>query len=149
LSVASAALFGLLPAWRSARSDPYEGLKSNTRSNTDTRQGGRIRSILVALEVGLSTVCLLAGGLLLNSFVHLMKVDRGFDVERITTVDLNLPRNRYPDTARRAEFLRKLVEQAQAIPGVSSAAISNVLPLTAEGNNNIFVPEGHTGPILS
>lgn len=149
LSIGSAGLFGLLPAWRGARSDPQEGLKSSTRSNTENRQGGRIRAILVSLEVGLSTACLLAGGLLLNSFVRLMKVDRGFEVERITTVDLNLPRNRYADAAHRSEFLRKLLEQTRTIPGVTSAAVSNVLPLTAEGNNNILVPEGSTGPLLS
>ncbi len=149
LSIGSALLFGLLPAWRGARSDPQEGLRSNSRSNTESRQGGRLRSILVSLEVGLSTACLLAGGLLLNSFVRLMKVDRGFEVERITTVDLNLPRARYSEVSQRTEFFRRLLEQTRAIPGVTSAAVSSVLPLTSEGNNNMLIPEGSTGPLLS
>jgi predicted permease len=149
LSIGSAVLFGLLPAVRAAYSDPQEGLRSSSRSNTENRQGGRVRSILVSLEVGLSTACLLAGGLLLNSFVRLMKVDRGFEVERITTVNLNLPRTRYADTPQRAEFFRRLIEQTRTIPGVTDVAISNVLPLTAEGNNNIFIPEGSNGPLLS
>ena len=148
LSIGCAMLFGLLPAWKSARSDPHEDLKSNTRSNTENRQGGRLRSLLVSLEVALSTVCLVAAGLLLTSFVRLMNVDRGFEVERITTVDLNLPAARYAGTPQRAEFFRKILDATRAIPGVTSAAASNVLPLTGEGNNNIITPEGATGPLL-
>ena len=91
VSLSTGILFGLLPAWRSARSDPQDGLKSSGRSSTEGRQSGRVRSLLVALEVGLSTVCLVAAGLLLNSFVHVMQVDKGFEVERITSVNLSLP----------------------------------------------------------
>jgi putative ABC transport system permease protein len=148
LSMACALLFGFLPAWRSARSDPNEDLKSNTRSNTENRSGGRLRALLVGLEVALSTVCLVAAGLLLSSFVRLMKVDRGFEVERITTVEVNLPGTRYPAIAQRSEFFRKLIDQLRAIPGVISVATSNVLPLTGEGNNNIITVEGATGPLL-
>jgi predicted permease len=149
LSAGSALLFGVLPALRSAHLDPQEGLKANSRSNTESRQGGRLRALLVGFEVGLSTVCLVAAGLLLNSFVHLMQVDRGFEVERITTVDLNLPATRYPGTPQRAEFYRKVLEQTRAIPGVAFAALSNVLPLTGEGNNNMISQEGTTAPLLS
>ena len=148
LSILCALLFGFLPAWKMARSDPHEDLKSNTRSNTENRQAGRLRSLLVSLEVALSTVCLIAAGLLLSSFVRLMNVDRGFEIERITTVDLNLPAVRYAGTPQRAEFFRRLLDATRAIPGVTSAAISNVLPLTGEGNNNLFSPEGATGPLI-
>ncbi|MBZ5603114.1 MAG: ABC transporter permease [Acidobacteriia bacterium] len=148
LSIGSAALFGLIPAWRIARTDPNEDLKSNTRSNTDSRQGGRVRAMLVSFEVGLSTVCLVAAGLLLSSFVRLMNVDRGFEVERITTVDLNLPATRYAGTPQRSEFFRKLMEATRAIPGVRSVAMSNLLPLTGEGDNNMISLEGTTAPML-
>lgn len=148
LSLGSALLFGLLPALRTSRSDPQQGLRGSSRSSTEGRQGNRVRSILVALEVGLSTACLIAAGLLLSSFIRLMNVDRGFEIERITTVDLNLPGTRYPDAGKRSEFIRKLLERTRAIPGVISATVSNELPLTAEGNNNMMVPEGDTRPLL-
>ena len=142
LTLASAVLFGLLPAWRSARSDPQDGLKSGGRCSTEGRQSGRVRSLLVALEVGLSTVCLIAAGLLLNSFVRLMQVDKGFEVERITTVNVNFPATRYPGLPQRSEFVRKMLDQVKALPGVTAVAVSNMLPLTGEGNNNIIWAEG-------
>ena len=80
LTLGSALLFGLMPALRGANADPQEGLKASGRGSTEGRQSGRLRSLLVGFEVGLSTVCLIAAGLLLNSFVRLMQVDRGFEV---------------------------------------------------------------------
>jgi predicted permease len=148
LSLGSAVLFGMLPAFRGAKSDPQNGLRGSGRSVTEGRHSGRVRAGLVAIEVGLSTVCLVAAGLLLHSFLRLMHVDRGYEVEQITTVTLNLPVSRYPGTPERAEFLRKLLEQVRALPGATSAAVSNVLPLAGEGANNIINAEGSTAPEL-
>jgi putative ABC transport system permease protein len=148
LAAASAILFGLLPALKSSRIDPQNGLRSGGRSSTEGRQSGRLRSTLVGLEVALSTVCLVAAGLLLNSFVRLMHVDRGFAVEHITTVTLNLPVARYPDAPHRADFLRKLVDQVKALPGVTYASVSNMIPLAGEGNNNFVSAEGSPKPLF-
>jgi len=148
LTVMSALLFGLLPAWRAACSDPQGGLKASSRGSTEGRQGARLRSALVMIEVALSTVCLVAAGLLLASFAKLMHVDRGFEVERITTVDLNLPSSRYPDVTRRADFLGKLLEAVRTVPGVTGAAVSNILPLAAEGDENIISVPGVTTPMM-
>lgn len=148
ISAVSALLFGLLPAWRVVRSNANEYLKSSTRSNTESRQGGRVRSLLVGIETALSTVCLIAAGLLLSSFVHVMNVNKGFEVERITSVELNLPASRYPDLARRADFQRKLIDAARALPGVTYAAVTNIVPLTASGDNGPLSPEGSTLPFI-
>jgi len=148
LSMGSALLFGLLPAVRIARVDPHNGLRASGRSVTEGRSSGRVRSVLVALEVGLSTVCLVAAGLLLNSYLRLLHVDRGFEVERIATVTLNLPASRYAGMPQRAEFIRKLLDRVKTLPGVSYAAISNLLPLTGEGNNNLIDAEGTNVPDL-
>jgi predicted permease len=81
--------------------------------------------------------------------VRLMQVDRGFEIERISSVRLNLPAARYANLQQRTEFFRALIEQARAIPGVTYAAVSNMLPLTGEGNNNIVTVEGDTAPVTS
>jgi predicted permease len=147
LTLASAAIFGLIPAWRSSRIDPQSGLRGGGRSATDNRQSGRLRALLVAIETGLCTVCLVAAGLLLNSFVRLLHVDKGFDAEHVITVDINLPAARYPDLARRSDFIRKAIESIHAIPGVAAAGVSNLLPLAGEGSNNILNLDGDTTPI--
>ena len=146
LSTVSGILFGLLPAWRVSRTDPQEGLKAGSRTVSESRQSGRARAVLVSLEVALSTVCLIAAGLLLNSFAHLMRVDKGFDAGRIVTVSLNLPAVRYPDRARRAVFFHQALDAVESLPGVTAAGISNLLPLTGEGSNNILTLEGQTVP---
>jgi putative ABC transport system permease protein len=148
LSILTGVLFGLFPAWRATRGDPQEAMKSGSRSSTAGRSSSRLRSLLVAIEVGLSAMCLIAGGLLLHSFVNLLHVDRGFDAERIVTVDLNLPKSHYPDLPESASFLRAVLERMKSLPGVTSAGVSNHLPLSGEGGNNLLLPEGANVPLM-
>jgi putative ABC transport system permease protein len=122
-------------------------MRSSGRGTTSGRGAGRVRTALVAFEVALSTMCLIAGGLLLHSFVKLLRVDRGFRVENVLAIDVKLPQQRYSDTAKRAEFLRGALERMAAVPGVISAGASNKLPLTGEGGNNVIVPEGRALPV--
>src|SRR5262249_6843221 len=59
-SLAAGLLFGLLPAWRFAKADPQEAMKSGARGTTASQASGRLRSLLVSAEVGLSAVCLIS-----------------------------------------------------------------------------------------
>jgi putative ABC transport system permease protein len=147
ITLSSALLFGALPAWRLGHTDPQDALKSGARGSTEGHAGGRLRSILVGVEVGLSALCLIAGGLLLHSFVKLLSVDKGFETSRILTVDLSIPDARYPDLEKRAALLHAVVERVSALPGVVSAGLSNMLPLGGEGGNNIVQLEGQHLPI--
>jgi hypothetical protein len=93
-------------------------------------------------------MCLIASGLLLHSFLNLLHVDRGFEIERIVTVDLSLPDNRYPNLEKRTAFLHSLLERVRALPGVASAGVSNRLPLAGEGGNNLINVEGRNIPVM-
>jgi len=147
ISTVAGLLCGLLPAWRFARTEPIVVMKSGTRS-TEGRATGRLRSLLIGVEVGLSTLCLLAAGLLLRSFVNVFEVDKGFAAERVVTVNLNLPDTRYPDQPERVRFMRSLLDSVRVLPGVVSAGVSNMLPLSGEGANNLLTLEGSTVPIM-
>jgi len=146
-SLTAGLLCGLLPAWRFARTAPMAAMKSGVRT-TEGRDSGRLRSILVALEVGLSTLCLLAGGLLMRSFLNLMNVDKGFAVEGVLTVNLNLPNTRYPKEQDQVRFTRSLLDSVQVLPGVVSVGVSNMLPLSGEGGNNFIGLEGINLPMM-
>ena len=148
ISALAGVLFGILPAWRFARTDPQEAMRAGSRGNTAGRRSGGLRSLLVGLEVGLSAMCLIAGGLLLHSFVKLIRVDRGFEAERIVTVALNLPGSRYPNLEKRAAFVQSLLERVKSLPGVTAAGISNMLPLAGEGHNNLLSVEGRNAPMM-
>ena len=146
ISVSSGLLFGLFPACRLARTDPQEDMKSGARGSTEGSGAGKLRSLLVGLEVGLSTLCLIAGGLLLRSFVNLIGADKGFSVQQVVTVNLNLPDTRYPDQPQRVRFMRSVLDSVRTLPGVVSAGISNMLPLSGEGGNNLLTLEGTKVP---
>ncbi|HXA65302.1 MAG TPA: ABC transporter permease [Bryobacteraceae bacterium] len=148
VSVLAGLLFGFLPAWRFAHSDPQDAMRSGARGATVGKGSGRLRSLLVTVEVGLSAMCLVAGGLLLHSFFKLLDVDRGFETQRIVTVSLNLPGTRYPDLQKRAAFLQSMLDHVRVLPGVLSAGVSNMLPLGGEGGNNLVAPEGSKVPLM-
>jgi predicted permease len=148
VSILTGLLFGLLPAWRFAKADLQDAMKSGARGATAGRGSGSLRSLLVGVETGLSAMCLIAGGLLLHSFVKLLNVDRGFEVQRIVTVDLSLPATRFSDIEKRAVFLRSLLQGVVSLPGVKSAGVSNRLPLSGEGGNNLVNVEGSKLPVM-
>jgi putative ABC transport system permease protein len=147
VSIGSGVLFGILPAWRTAHADPQLALTSAGRGNTD-RVGGRVRSALIAAEVALSAICLVAGGLLLNSFVRLIHVDTGFRADHAMALELSLPDARYPDREARGRFVHPLLERIEALPGVVAAGINNRGPLSGTGSNLGLWVEGVEMPAL-
>ena len=137
-------LVGLVPAWRAIRVTSVELLRSSSATAMSGRATGRLRSVLVSVEVAASTACLIAAALLLTSFARLMSVDRGFEVERITTIDLTLPGERY-DQAAGVRFITTLADRVRALPGVVSAGVTDALPLRGLANSAIMV-EGSNLP---
>jgi predicted permease len=125
-----------------------EAMKGLSANGKGGREVGRLRSILVCTEVALSAVCLVVSGLLLHSLVNLLTVDKGFETERVATVDVNLSGQRYQTLEARTAFRRALSEQLQTLPGVMSVAVSNKLPLTGTGQNSALSLEGTATPLL-
>lgn len=146
ISIFCGLLFGLLPAWMSARRDPQEAMQGGGRGSTTSGANSHIRSILVGAEVCFSAVSLLLGALLLHSFVNLLNIDKGFSVQREVTADLSLPSVHYPDNGKRASFMKQLLERVEALPGITSAGIVNQLPLSGEGGNGSIQVEGSNLP---
>lgn len=81
-AIVTGVLFGLLPALQSSRADITRALRDGGRSMTAGR-GGALRSMLVVSEVALAVVLLVGAGLFTASFVQLMRIDTGFDHERL------------------------------------------------------------------
>jgi putative ABC transport system permease protein len=133
LSLVTAIVFGMLPAWRASRADlsaRYLGSRSG--------QGERARGILIAAEVALSLVLLAGAGLLMKSFAQLLSVDPGFNTKGLLTIDIELPENKYVEVAQRAEFVRNVLARLESVPGVSAAAAINAMPLTKASVWNSF-----------
>ena len=124
LTLASAVLFGIVPAWRAARADAGETLKART---SGALAHGRLRAGLVIVEVALSVVLLTGAALLMRSFVQLVLQDPGFDPRGLMTVQFEVPTDRHPAMARRA-FLEEIAGQIRRVPGVSAVSIANGVP---------------------
>ncbi len=125
-------LFGLAPAWHAARTDPQSALKGGGRTATGGSGGLRLRSALVAAEVGLSGVLLVTGALLMTSFLRVMRAEKGFRAPAVLSAQIQIPRAKYSDDAQSNQFYRRLLERLAAQPGVLSAAIGTQLPLQGE-----------------
>src|SRR5262245_6994646 len=80
IAVLAGMVFGLVPAWRSSRTDPMLALRAQSRSASATRESVRLRALLVASEVAICVVALVVGGLLLKSFTNVLRIPRGFMV---------------------------------------------------------------------
>lgn len=129
----AALLFGLLPALNLMRSGGGEALKESSRKMSGKVSSGRIRSILVGVEVAISVVLLIAAGLTLKSFVRLVTGDLGINPEHVLTMRLVLPAETYfknSNPAKLLPFSDELLTKLQSLPGVRSAATVTFLPLS-------------------
>jgi putative ABC transport system permease protein len=100
-----------------------------------------LRSVLVVVETALAFALLVAAGLTLRSFVALASVKPGFDSSRVLTMSLNLVPSRYPTSEKRAPAIREILRRVKEVPGVESAGIINLLPLTFRGGSSGFYVE--------
>jgi predicted permease len=148
LSLFTGVVFGILPALRSAGAHPQEALKSGSYTTTEGRRGIQLRNLLVGLEAALSAVLLIAAGLLLGSFVRLMHVDKGFDIERVLAVDLAMPSTRYAAKEQQSAFFERVLDKAWSLPGVQSAAFVSALPLQGETHIDLVAAEGDPRPMF-
>jgi putative ABC transport system permease protein len=137
-ALAAGLLVGVLPAVRTARVEPADTLKAGSYTSTEGPRGARMRRALVAAQAAMGAALLVATGLLLLSFVRLMRVDKGFDTAGILTVDVALPASAYGTDARRLQFFEQAIARLRALPGVSAAAFTSRLPLRGEATVNLL-----------
>jgi putative ABC transport system permease protein len=144
LSLLSGVLFGLAPAWQLSKPDLNNALKEG--GHQASASSHRLRGMLVAAEVALSLMLLVSAGLLTRSFMQLIKADPGFNSENILTMNLVLPRAKYKEEPQRVSFYQEAIKRVEQLPGVSSAAIVNHLPLGGSNSSTSFLVEGVPEP---
>ena len=140
VTAGTAVLVGAFPVVQLLRAD-LQPLLHGVRIRSDRRQG-RLRLALVAAQVALSLVLLVAAVLLTRSFLNLNAVDHGFHAERVLTVELDLPGARYADAAARSAFYGELLHRVRSLPGVEAAASSSAFAGTGAGMTFSFAIEG-------
>jgi putative ABC transport system permease protein len=144
ISVLTGLAFGLAPALRASRASLSSSLKEGLRGAST--QAGRLRGVLVVVEVAAALMLLVGAGLLMRSFTELIKVDPGFDPRGVITTQLNLVGPRYDEPQARASFVERLLARVRELPGVQTTGVAHILPLTNLNADADFLIEGRPQP---
>ncbi|MGH9143779.1 MAG: ABC transporter permease [Vicinamibacterales bacterium] len=127
LTVVTALLFGMAPAWQASAVPLAEMTSAGGRGST--RTAGGLRAALVVAEVAAAVLLLAGAGLLVRTLIALNGIDPGFHADRVLTLQVGLPLNRYGGVEKLLAFYRSGERELSAIPGVTSAAFGGSLPL--------------------
>ena len=142
LTVLTALLFGLLPAFRASRTDPWTTLKDTAGAVAGGRGSVFIRKGLVIAQVALSCLLLFGAGLFVRSLHNLKSTETGVDLENLVTFQVAPDLNGY-DAPRGTRFYQALQERLQSAPGVKAAAYLSVPILAGDEWDSSMAVEGH------
>jgi predicted permease len=135
VSLAAGLLFGVGPAWRMSRLDASLALRESGRGMTAGRGQQRLQNWLVIAETSVGLVLLVGSGLLIRSFLQVLRVDPGMDPKHVLTAQVSLPQARY-DREHKLAFYDRLTAEIAALPNVTVASAAYPLPLSP---NNIGI----------
>jgi predicted permease len=129
VSLFTALLFGVIPAWRASRLDPAPGLAQNARGTTNAGGRSRLAKSLVIVQVAISLVLVVGAGLLVRSLANLKDFYPGFNKDSVLLFSLNPMMTGYKND-QPVVFFERLLDRLRAIPGVRSASLSVHGPLS-------------------
>lgn len=149
ISIVAGIIFGTVPALQLARTNPNTTLRDEGRGISSGHRRSQMKNLLVIGQVALSLLLFIGAGLLLRSFVQLLRVDPGFDAGNVLTMNLSLPTVKYAKAEQQIAFFDEVVRRVSALPGVIGAATSASLPLNwiretpvlSEGQLDVPLPQ--------
>lgn len=142
----SALLFGAAPAVAVTAGAPVRHLHDGGRGASAGRGSRRIWSVLVATEVALALVLVIASGLLLRSLWALQRVDPGLDADRLVALTLTFNDSRYPERPAYLEAYTRTLERLSAVPGVLGVGSIRYAPTHLPGEEVGFRIVGRQAP---
>ena len=136
ISLLTGVLFGLFPLFQSLRLNVNEALKEAGWGSPSGPRGNRARAVLVITESALAFVLVIGAGLMVQSFAHLLATNPGFTSDRLLTLRIKLPNDAknspYREPRQRAAAFQNFLTNVQAVPGVQSAAFTEIVPLSQD-----------------
>jgi hypothetical protein len=135
-------VFGLLPALRASRSDPWTALKNAAGAIAGSGGSLFLRKGLVTVQVALSFLLLFGAGLFVRSLQNLRSTDAGVAFDNLVTFQLSPALSGYT-SERGSQFYRELLQNLRSTPGVKSAGQSAVSILSGDEWDSTMSVEGH------
>lgn len=142
LAILATVLVGLLPAVQGARGQVVASLKDQPLGGVASRQW--LRGGLVALQVTLSLVLLVGTALFARTLQATLSSDLGFEPDNVAYAATNISLQRY-DGSRAVAFYQETLEKARAIPGVTAAGWTRLIPGGGQDSETVRVP-GYVSP---
>ncbi len=133
----TAVIFGLIPALQFSKPDLHNCLKESGQTTTGSSARHRLRSALVVAEIALALVLLVGAGLLLRSFDRLLRINPGFAMDKVVSLQVFIW-DRYNTPAQRAAYAQQVLEKLEAVPGVQAVGITTALPLLESGTDTSY-----------
>ncbi|MPY89143.1 MAG: FtsX-like permease family protein [Luteitalea sp.] len=135
LSIATGAMFGIVPALRAVRPSVVDMLRQSGAAGAGTfgkrgKLGVSTWGMLVVAQVALSMVLLVGAALMMKSLAQVASVDPGLQAAGLLTMRIPLPATRYDTFEKRAAFFDELVRRIETVPGVRGATVVRKLPTT-------------------
>jgi predicted permease len=140
VSLLTSLVFGLVPAFVTARQDLIECLKTGVAA-ADPRQR-RLSGVLIVAETALAVALLTGSGLMIRTFLNLTREDPGFKTERAIAVSLSLPSSQRRDYENMATYFDEAIRRIRALPGVESVGGVTYLPLIGYNPGVNFMLDG-------
>ena len=138
VTLATGLLFGLVPALQSSRPELVAALKSQAGTTPPTRGGMGLRGMLVAGQVALSLMALIASGLFLRSLAAAQRIETGYDAAHLLSVSFDVGLYGL-DQGRGEQLFRAVREQVGTLPGVDAVALANAGPLQGSFARSVFL----------
>ena len=138
LVVCTALLAGLLPAISTTGKDVLATLQEGSRAIGGSLSRARMRQLMLTVEIALTVVLLVSGGLLFRSFLHLRSTDPGCLTDHVLTTQYNLREKQYDTPTKVIAFHEALLERVRRLPGVRSAGLVSVAPGGGWDSDDVF-----------
>jgi predicted permease len=136
-SLLAGIFLGLLPIVRYANPKLAVALRSSGRTMSESRERHRTRAVLVTIQIATALVLLVSSGLMLRTFQALSHVDPGFvSPQELQMVRITIPFGDVPEPERAAHMQQDILSRITAVPGVVSAAFTNLAPLDPTNGAN-------------
>jgi putative ABC transport system permease protein len=144
VSLVAGVLFGLIPVFKYAGPNLATVLRGGGRSSSQSRERHRARGTLVVVQVALALVLLICSGLMIRTFQALRKVEPGFTrPEQLQTLSFSITEPQVKEPERVVRMQQEIVDKIAGVPGVSSVAFVNSLPMDGQGWNDPIFAQDH------
>ena len=147
ISIIAGLLFGLVPVLKYAGPGLNATVRAGGRTLSASRERHRARSTLVVVQVALALVLLVSSGLMIRTFQALKNVDPGFTrPDDVQTLRIFITESQVKDPVTVARMHQQILDKLAAIPGVSSVALSTIVPMAGQGWHDPITPDDREYP---